>query len=110
MDGKLIAAIGLGGIAGALFLVWCIVQVYDRTGGDKVKEHLRSLLFLLDEQCDHMELPVKRAQTVMAVQALLGWRRLFIPAVMVGFILDVLVKVLRQTGIPDLHLGGRKNR
>ena len=103
MDYKLIAAVGLGIIAGAFLLILLIVQVRDRISNPSVKEHLTQLLFLLDEQCDNMEIPAKRAQVIMGVQQLLGWRRLFLPAIVVGFVLDFIVKIIRKTGVPDLH-------
>ena len=103
MDGKLIIGLGLGVIAGAMFLVWTLVQVYGRVDNPKVKDALSQLLYLLDEQCDHMEIPAKRVQVIVAIQALLGWRRLFLPSVVVGFVLDILVKALRKVGVPDLH-------
>ena len=103
MDYKLIAAVGLGIIAGAFLLILLIVQVRDRISNPSVKEHLTQLLYLLDEQCDNMEIPAKRAQAIIAIQQLLGWRRLFLPTVVVGFVLDLIVKIMRKTGMPDLH-------
>ena len=109
MDYKIIAAIGLGAIAGAALLIWIIVQVQARIENPTVKETLTQLLFLLDEQCDNMEIPAKRAQVIMGVQQLLGWRRLFLPAIVVGFVLDLIVKIIRKTGVPDLHRVDVKN-
>ena len=103
MDYKLIAAVGLGVIAGAFLLIWAIVQVRDQINSPAVKDALTQLLYLLDEQCDNMEIPAKRAQAIIAIQQLLGWRRLFLPTVVVGFVLDLIVKIMRKTGIPDLH-------
>ena len=103
MDYKIIAAIGLGIIAGASILIWIIVQVQARIENPTVKETLTQLLYLLDEQCDHMEVPAKRAQVIMGVQQLLGWRRLFLPTIVVGFVLDLIVRIIRKTGVPDLH-------
>ena len=103
MDYKLIAAIGLGIIAGASLLIWVIVQVQSRIENPTVKETLTQLLYLLDEQCDNMEVPAKRAQVIMGVQQLLGWRRLFLPTIVVGFVLDLIVKIIRKAGVPDLH-------
>jgi len=103
MDYKLIVAVGLGVIAGAFLLIWCIVQVRDRIVNPTVKDALTQLLYLLDEQCDNLEIPAKRAQVIMAIQQLLGWRRLFLPTVVVGFVLDLIVKIVRKTGVPDLH-------
>ena len=103
MDYKLIAAIGLGIIAGASLLIWVIVQVQSRIENPTVKETLTQLLYLLDEQCDNMEVPAKRAQVIMGVQQLLGWRRLFLPTIVVGFVLDLIVRIIRKAGVPDLH-------
>ena len=109
MDYKLIAAVGLGIIAGAFLLILLIVQVRDRISNPSVKEHLTQLLYLLDEQCDNMEIPSKRAQAIVAIQQLLGWRRLFLPTVIVGFVLDMIVKIVRKTGVPDLHQEDKQN-
>ena len=103
MDYKLIAAVGLGIIAGACLMIWVIVQVRDRIGNPTVKAALTALLYHLDEQCDNMEIPAKRAQAIIAIQQLLGWRRLFLPTVVVGFVLDMIVKIVRKIGVPDLH-------
>ena len=103
MDYKLIMAVGLGIIAGAFLLIWAIVQVRDRIASPAVKDALTALLYHLDEQCDNMEIPAKRAQVIMGVQQLLGWRRLFLPAIVIGFVLDLIVKIIRKTGVPDLH-------
>ena len=109
MDYKLVAAIGLGIIAGASLLIWIIVQVQARIENPTVKETLTQLLYLLDEQCDHMGIPAKRAQVIMGIQQLLGWRRLFLPAFVVGFALDLIVKIIRKTGVPDLHQEAKQN-
>ena len=109
MDYKIIAAIGLGAIAGAALLIGSIVQVQARIENPTVKETLTQLLYLLDEQCDNMEIPAKRAQVIMGVQQLLGWRRLFLPAIVIGFVLDLIVKIIRKTGVPDLYRVDVKN-
>lgn len=107
MELKIITVIAASAIAGALFLVWTIVQVWQRTGDPSVKENLAQLLYFLDEQCDNIEIPNKRTQAVMAIQALLGWKRVWIPMVLIGLSLDLLVKLIRRTGIPDLHKTNR---
>lgn len=109
MDYKLIAAVGSGVIAGAFLLIWAIVQVRDRISNPTVKDALTQLLFLLDEQCDNMEIPAKRAQAIIAIQSLLGWRRLFLPTIVVGVVLDMIVKIIRRTGLPDLHQEAKQN-
>lgn len=103
MDYKLIAGIGFGAIAGAVFLIWGSVQVWNRTGNPAVNEPLTKLLTLLDTFADAMEVRQTRYEAIAAVQALLGWRRIFVPQVLIGWALDALVWMLRRISIPDLH-------
>lgn len=109
MNWNYIAFLGLGVILGTLFLIWSIVQVWARIENPKVKSNIEALLYQLDEQCDNMEIPAKRAQAILTLQQLLGWRRLFLPAVIIGAILDLLVRAVRKIGIPDLHKEAAEN-
>lgn len=103
MDYKMLAMLGLGVIAGAMFLVWAMVQVWNRASDPTVKDPLSKLLLMLDTFADAMEVRQTRYEAVAALQALLGWRRIFVPQVLIGFALDALVWALRRVGIPDLH-------
>ena len=103
LDVKIIGLAVASAIAGALFMVWVLVQVWVRTDNPAVKAYLHHVLYFLDEQCDNIDTPAKKTQAVMAIQALLGWKRVWIPMVLIGFALDLLVKLIRKTGIPDLH-------
>jgi len=98
-----IMAIGLGVIAGAVLFIWSLVMLWQHVDNPKIKEHLQILLYFVDEQCDEYEIPARRIAIIMAIQQLLGWKRLFLPTIVVGFVLDVLVKVIRKIGVPDLH-------
>lgn len=103
MELKIIAGIGLGVVAGAVLLLWAIVQVYARTDNPAVQEHLRTLLYLIDQAADNMEISQKRAQVIIAIQQALMWKRIILPMFVVGLVLDMLVKIIRKVGCPDLH-------
>ena len=105
MNYYLIGGISGGIFAGVLLAIWCVKTVYAKISEGKIKEHLHQLLFIVDEQCDNMEIPVKRSQAIVAIQSVLGWRRIFLPSVVIGFILDIFVKIIRGLGVPDLHKG-----
>lgn len=102
-DGKLIIGIGLGVIAGAVVLLWVIVQIYTRTDNPAVQEHLKPLLYLIDQAADNLEISQKRAQVIIAIQQALMWKRIILPMFVVGLVLDLLVKIIRKVGCPDLH-------
>lgn len=103
MEMKLLAAIFGGVVAGFILLIWLVIQAWKQIDNPKVKTHLEQMLYIVDEQCDNLEIPAKRIQTIMAIQQLMGWKRIFLPTVIVGFILDVVVKTVRKIGVPDLH-------
>ena len=103
MNYYLIGGISGGIFAGVLLAIWCVKTVYAKIDDGKVKEHLHQLLFLVDEQCDNMEIPAKRAQAIVAIQSVLGWRKILMPPVVIGFILDIFVKIIRALDVPNLH-------
>ena len=103
MELKIIAVIAASAFAGAVALLWGVVQVYKRLDNPAVQDHLRPLLYLIDEAADNLEIAQKRAQVIMAIQQALAWKRVFLPGFMVGLFLDLLVKIVRKTGVPDLH-------
>jgi hypothetical protein len=102
-DGRLILGLATGLLGGIVFAIWAVTQLYAHIDNPKVKKHLEWLLYCVDEECDDLEIPAKRALAIMAVQQLLGWKRLFLPTVVVGFVIDLIVKIVRKIGVPDLH-------
>jgi len=103
MDLKLITAVVASAIAGALLLVWAVIQVWMHTGNAVVKDHLGKLLYCLDLAADKLETASSRAQVIMAIQQALAWKRWIIPGFAVGLAVDLLVWVIRKIGCPDLH-------
>ena len=103
MTTQLLAWIAGGVIAAALVLIWAAVLLYNHATNPEIKAHVTALLYLIDEQCDALEVPARRMQTIIALQQLLGWKRIFLPGIVLGFVLDVMVRIVRRMGCPDLH-------
>ena len=94
-------------LIGANLVAALLIWVYKRIVSEKAKDVLAKILYYLDEFCDNVEKPASRAQVIMALQSVLGFgiagKRIFLPAVIVGWILDAEVKILRWLQVPDLH-------
>ena len=61
----------------------------------------------IDRFADEMEQPGKRATMAVALTQVLGWKRIFIPNIVLNWIIGLLVGAVRKmqelTGCPDLH-------
>lgn len=103
MTGQLLAWISGGMIVAAFFLVWVAILIYNRAENPEIKARVAALLYMLDKQCDSLEVPAIRTQVILGLQQLLGWKRIFLPTLVVGFVLDIMVLIVRRMGCPDLH-------
>ncbi|MDF2569753.1 MAG: hypothetical protein K0R55_1357 [Sporomusa sp.] len=68
---------------------------------------IRGIIFQLDKFADKMENSEKRASAIQQINTILGWRGIFIPAALIGWVIDTEVAVIREiqkaTNAPDLH-------
>ena len=104
MDWKMLAVLTVFFIGGAAFGLWLTIKVYNSTTNTKVKSKLEALLTSIDEWADGIEsVRQEREEAITALQSLMGWRKLFLPRVVVGFIVDSAVRIIRAVGCPDLH-------
>ncbi|WP_371378960.1 hypothetical protein [Sporomusa aerivorans] len=96
-----------GTILAALVLVLIVHVVYRGLPAGKAKESLKKIIYELDRHADDMENREKRAAAIQAVMDLLGWRRIVVPKVLVGWLIDAEVAAIRKiqqvTDTPDLH-------
>lgn len=110
MDIKLIIGFVASAIAGALLLVWVLVQVYSRVDNPAVKNPLHSLLKLIDTCADNMEIAQKRSMVIIAFQQALVWKRIVLPSFIIGIFIDGCVWLVRKVGVPDLHKAGEEEK
>lgn len=94
-------------LIGANLVAAILIWAYKRIVSAKAKDVLEKILYYLDEFCDNVERPASRAPVIMALQSVLGFgiagKRIYLPTVIVGWILDAEVKILRWLQVPDLH-------
>lgn len=91
----IMVAIGAAGIV--IFLAARKVQ----------NEVITKAAYAIDKFADEMEDPQKKALLTMQLVQVLGWRRIFLPNAVIGWIIDGTViavrKIQEKTGCPDLH-------
>lgn len=86
-----------------ILAIWVMSRVYEHRSIPAVQDFLGGVLFAVDEECDHLEVPAKKAEAVRQILDLLGWRRIIVPAALVSWCLTFLVWLTRRTHVPDLH-------
>ena len=99
-----------GAILAALVFVLVVHVVYRGLPPGKAKTALDKIIYKLDRHADQMENSAKRAAAVQAVMDILGWKKIVVPKVLVGWVIDAEVTFIRKvqaaTKTPDLHQAG----
>lgn len=90
-----------------LIVLAAYVKFYGRLPNGRVRDRLHKMVYEIDRAADGLENPVTRAKLVSDFQQILGWKRFFVPAVLLNWILAAEVACVRKmqvaTGVPDLH-------
>lgn len=98
-------------VAGTLLVVNILAMLlfilFAKLPNGKFRETIRSIIYKLDELADAMENSQKRATAIQEINSLLGWRKIFIPAFLIGLVIDTEVATIRKmqqaTHTPNLH-------
>lgn len=102
-----------GLLLAAIVLVLAVHIIYRGLPAGSAKTSLQKIIYELDRAADNMENQQKRAAAIQAVSDMLGWRRIIIPKVLIGWLIDAEVAVVRKiqqaTDTPDLHKEGNTN-
>ena len=73
----------------------------------KAKDAVQKVIYELDRIADNMSNPDKRRAAIQQINDVLGWRRILVPAALIGWIIDAEVAVIRKmqaaTDTPNLH-------
>ena len=107
METKIMIIAAGGVLIGANLIAAVLIWAYKRLVNPGAKGVLGKILTYVDEFCDNVEKPAERAKVILALQSVLGFgiagKKIYLPTVIVGWILDAEVKVLRWLGVPNLH-------
>lgn len=99
-----------GVLLAANLLIMVLFVLFAKLPNGSLKAAIQNSIFVLDKFADHMENSQKRAEAIRQINDVLGWRRVLIPAALIGWVIDAEVaairKMQRATDCPDLHKDG----
>lgn len=96
-----------GAILAANLLAMALFVLFAKLPDGRFRESIRSIIFELDKFADRMQNEQKRRTAIQQINDILGWRRILVPAALIGWIIDAEVAAIRKmqaaTNTPDLH-------
>jgi len=99
-----------GVILAANLLAMALFVLFAKLPNGKLKSSIQKIIFELDRAADNMENAEKRRSAIQQLSDVLGWRRIPLPAALIGWAIDAEVAAIRQmqqaTDCPNLHEEG----
>ena len=96
-----------GVILAANLLAMALFVVFAKLPNGRLKAAIQKIIFELDRAADNMENAEKRRSAIQQLSDVLGWRRIPLPAALIGWAIDAEVAAIRKmqqaTDCPDLH-------
>lgn len=97
----------VGIILAADFIAMLLFVLYAKLPDSRLKRQIMLIIYELDRFADSMSNEQKRSRAISDIGGILGWRRILIPSVLIGLIIDMQVAAIRKmqkaTKTPDLH-------
>ncbi|HML33872.1 hypothetical protein [Sporomusa sphaeroides] len=102
-----------GAILAANLLAMALFVLFAKLPDGRFRQAIHSIILELDKFADRMENEQKRRTAIQQINDILGWRRILVPAALIGWIIDAEVAAIRKmqaaTDTPDLHKEENKN-
>ncbi|TCL35663.1 hypothetical protein EV210_111129 [Anaerospora hongkongensis] len=96
-----------GVILAANFLAMALFVLFAKLPNGSLKVSVQKVIFELDRFADQMENAEKRRSAIQQINDVLGWRRILVPAALIGWVIDAEVAAIRKmqhaTDCPNLH-------
>jgi hypothetical protein len=86
----------VGVILAVNVLAMVFFVLYAKLPVSKTKETIRNIIFALDRFADNMENAEKRRTAIQQINDILGWRRILLPGVLIGWVIDAEVAAIRK--------------
>lgn len=86
----------VGTLLAANLLIITLFVLFTKVSEGKLKDAIRNIIFQLDRLTDNMENVEKRTQAIQQISDLLGWRQIFIPNSVLGWLIDTEVATIRK--------------
>lgn len=84
-----------GVILAANLIAMLLFVVFAKLPDGRLKEAIRAIILELDAFAGNMENSEKREIAIRQIKEILGWRQIFIPGVLIGWIIDAEVAAIR---------------
>lgn len=96
-----------GVLLAANLLAMMLFVLFAKLPNGSLKVSVQKIIFELDRFADQMENTVKRRSAIQQINDVLGWRRILVPAALIGWVIDAEVAAIRKmqqaTDCPNLH-------
>lgn len=111
MTGEYQIALGAAGVILAANLLAVVLHfMYKALSDSPLRKAIRNIIFQLDKFADEMENAEKRRSAIQQINDVLGWRRILVPAALIGWVIDAEVAAIRKmqkvSDTPNLHEEG----
>ncbi len=97
----------VGMLLAANLLAMVLFLLFAKLPDGRLRQVIRGIIYWLDEFADDMTNTEKRQSAIRQLNDVLGWRRVLVPAVLIGWVIDMEVSAIRKmqaaTNTPDLH-------
>ena len=94
-------------VLAANLLAMVLFVLFAQLPDGRFRQSIQSIITKLDKIADEMTNPDKRREAIRQVSDILGWRRILVPATLIGWVIDAEVAAIRKmqaaTDTPDLH-------
>jgi len=86
----------VGSLLAANVSMMAFFVLFARLSESKLKGVIRRIILELDEFADKMENSEKRNRAIQQINELLGWKKIVIPSVLIGWVIDMEVAAIRE--------------
>ncbi len=97
----------IGLVIAANLTAMSLFVLYAKLPNGQLRKIIRNIIYRIDELADKLENGEKRAIAIHQINSLLGWRGIFIPEKVIGWVIDTEVAAIRKmqkaANTPNLH-------
>ncbi|HWR45797.1 hypothetical protein [Sporomusa sp.] len=96
-----------GVLLAANLLAMALFVLFAKLPDCRFRDTISNVILEIDKFADRMENEQKRRIAIQSINEVLGWRRILVPAALIGWVIDADVAAIRKmqaaTGTPNLH-------
>lgn len=86
----------VGTLLAANILAMLLFVLFAKLPDGKLRESIRDIICELDKFADNMENEMKRQRAIDQINSILGWKKILVPAALIGWVIDAEVSTIRK--------------